>query len=93
MLYLIFGKEVKHLIKSLIHLQDRKTLQEFNLKDFLFDAGPAEWNFDAKEELKGCPQMIDITDDCTGTPHRVAKDNIPMVRIELFCFYKLIRFL
>lgn len=40
------------------------------------------WNFAAEERLKGCTQIIDVTDDCTGEPHRLAREHIPMVRTE-----------
>jgi len=58
-------------------LTDRKTEMEFNLKDFLFDFEPAAWNFHVEEKLRGCSQFIDVTDDCTGEPHRLACSNIP----------------
>ena len=36
------------------------------------------WGFDVPEEILGVEQVIDITDDCTGEPHEVARKNIPM---------------
>jgi hypothetical protein len=38
------------------------------------------WNFGVDEKLRGSIQIVDITDDCTGEPHRLAETNIPMVR-------------
>lgn len=42
------------------------------------------WNFGVEELYKGCAQVIDVTDDCTGEPHTIARDNIPMVSTTLY---------
>jgi len=57
---------------------DRKTVLEFNMKDFLFDFEPAGWNFGVSEKLKGSEQVIDITSDSTGETHNIAQAHIPM---------------
>lgn len=37
-----------------------------------------EWGFEAVEKLHGMDQYIDITDDVTGLPSRLAAKEIPM---------------
>jgi len=58
---------------------DRKRQLEFSLKDFIFDFGPAAWNFGVSEKINGAyTQIVDITSDTTGDTHKVAKDHLPM---------------
>ena len=57
---------------------DRKTVEEFELKSFIFQYSPEEWCFDVPETLRNRPQIIDITDDFTGDPHIEARRHIPM---------------
>lgn len=57
---------------------DRKTEFIFGMKDFLFSHEPASWRFDVKEKLNGENQVVDFTDDTTGSPHAVARANTAM---------------
>ena len=50
----------------------------FGLKDFLFSHEPSGWVFDVPEKFKDHHQVVDLTDDSTGEPHKVAKSNIAM---------------
>jgi len=58
--------------------EDRKTDIVFSVKDFIFSFEPSSWRFDVSEELNGCHQVVDFTDDTTGAPHIVAKSNVAM---------------
>eukprot|EP00977_Amphora_coffeiformis_P006346 scaffold1353_cov161-Amphora_coffeaeformis.AAC.18 len=58
--------------------QDRKPLSAFDMKCFLFQNQPNRYPIEAKENLEGEAQMIDITDDVTGLPHKIARAHIPM---------------
>jgi hypothetical protein len=53
------------------------------VKSFLFNFEPNEWSFGVSEKLCGQSQIIDITDDLTGEPHEIAKQNIPMYVNEI----------
>jgi hypothetical protein len=57
---------------------DRKRESQFTVKSFIFCNEPNEWPFDVEEKLFGEQQIIDITDDATGSPHELARKNIPM---------------
>ena len=60
---------------------DRKPEFLFSMKDFIFDNEPSSWRFDVKEKLNvnGLQnQVVDFTDDTTGSPHAVARANIAM---------------
>jgi hypothetical protein len=57
---------------------DRKTESQFTVKSFIFGNAPNEWPFDVEEKLFGEQQIIDITDDETGSPHELARKNIAM---------------
>jgi hypothetical protein len=57
---------------------DRKTDIVFVVKDFLFSHEPSAWRFDVKEQLNGRPQVVDFTDDATGSPHEIAKSRVSM---------------
>jgi hypothetical protein len=57
---------------------DRKTESQFTVKSFIFGNAPNEWPFDVEEKLFGERQIIDITDDETGSPHEIARKNIAM---------------
>jgi hypothetical protein len=57
---------------------DRKTEFIFGMKDFLFSHEPASWRFDVKEKLNGENQVVDFTDDTTGSPHAAARANTAM---------------
>jgi len=58
--------------------EDRKTDKVFFVKDFLFSNEPSSWRFDVKEELNGHPQVVDFTDDTTGSPHDIAESHMSM---------------
>jgi len=58
--------------------EDRKIDTNFDFKNFIFDFEPAAWNFGVSEKIKGRKQIIDVTEDATGEPHLIAKENIPM---------------
>mmetsp|Transcript_7558 Transcript_7558/g.17315 ORF Transcript_7558/g.17315 Transcript_7558/m.17315 type:complete len:459 (-) Transcript_7558:1393-2769(-) len=53
--------------------QDRKKKVEFDIKTFLFNMEPSSWCFGVKNRIFGSDQLIDITDDATGEPHKDAK--------------------
>jgi hypothetical protein len=58
---------------------DRKPNLHFDIKTFLFGHKPSEWCFGVNEKLFGQEeQLVDITDDCTGNTHDIARVNIPM---------------
>ena len=57
---------------------DRKTEFLFGMKDFVFSHEPQSWRFDVKEKLNGQRQVVDFTDDHTGSPHDVARANTAM---------------
>lgn len=60
---------------------DRKTEFIFCIKDFLFGHEPSSWRFDVSEKLNvnGLQnQVVDFTDDATGSPHAVARANTAM---------------
>lgn len=57
---------------------DRKTEFIFGMKDFLFSHEPQSWRFDVKEQLTGEDQVVDFTDDKTGSPHQAARANTTM---------------
>ena len=57
-------------------LSDRKTDLIFSVKDFVFAHEPSSWRFDVEELINGHPQVVDFTDDTTGTPHEAAKANM-----------------
>eukprot|EP00985_Skeletonema_marinoi_P019524 scaffold11236_cov211-Skeletonema_marinoi.AAC.2 len=57
---------------------DRKTEFIFGMKDFLFAHEPASWRFDVAEKLNGQNQVVDFTDDTTGSPHASARANTAM---------------
>jgi hypothetical protein len=57
---------------------DRKTDLVFGMKDFIFSHEPSAWRFDVKEELNGHKQVVDFTDDTTGSPHKVARSHVSM---------------
>jgi hypothetical protein len=62
----------------LLSSSDRKTESQFTVKSFIFGNAPNEWPFDVEEKLFGEQQIIDITDDATGSPHELARKNIAM---------------
>ena len=57
---------------------DRKTQLHYDIKNFVFSNETSEWGFDIVEDLNGEEQVADVTDDSTGMPHHVAKQNISM---------------
>jgi hypothetical protein len=57
---------------------DRKLQLHYDLKNFVFSNEVSEWGFDVVEDLNGHEQVADVTDDTTGMPHCVAKQNISM---------------
>jgi hypothetical protein len=66
---------------------DLKTDELFAVKSFIFWGEPEEWCFPASESSNATltdaatatdEMMIDITDDCTGSPHAEAQKHIPM---------------
>jgi hypothetical protein len=57
---------------------DRKIWSHFDVKGFIFSSIPNEWCFGVEESLNGQQQMVDITDDVTGEPHKSACEHIPM---------------
>lgn len=57
---------------------DRKTEFLFCMKDFVFCHEPQSWRFDVKEKLNGEKQVVDFTDDSTGSPHDTARANVAM---------------
>jgi hypothetical protein len=57
---------------------DRKIWSHFDVKGFIFSKIPNEWCFEVEECLNGQQQMVDITDDVTGEPHKSACEHIPM---------------
>lgn len=48
------------------------------MKSFIYSHEPSEWGFGVSEMLDGEVQLVDITDDLTGKPSLLAKENIPM---------------
>ena len=63
---------------TFFYIPDRKTALNFNLKSFIFSSEPYQWCFGVSELRVDGLQIIDITDDTTGSPHDIAKRNIPM---------------
>ena len=64
-------------------LVDRKPDLIFGMKDFIFSHEPSSWRFDVREELKtnggaSYKQVVDFTDDTTGSPHSVARSHVAM---------------
>lgn len=57
---------------------DRKFQLHYDLKNFIFSNEVSEWGFDIVEDLKGGGQVADVTDDATGMPHDVTKQNVAM---------------
>ena len=57
---------------------DRKIQLHYDLKNFIFSNETSEWGFDVCEDLNGHEQVADVTDDTTGMPHRIAKQNVSM---------------
>lgn len=62
---------------------DRKPDLIFGMKDFIFSHEPSSWRFDVREELKtnggaSYKQVVDFTDDTTGSPHSVARSHVAM---------------
>jgi len=57
---------------------DRKYQLHYDLKNFIFSNEVSEWGFDVIENLNGHEQVADVTDDSTGMPHDVTKQNIAM---------------
>jgi hypothetical protein len=39
---------------------------------------PSSWGFSVEETIHDHEQTVDITDDGTGEPHEIARQNIPM---------------
>ena len=50
----------------------------FVLKTFVFSQLPSEYSFSVSEKLYGQVQNIDISSDVDGTPHDIARSEIPM---------------
>lgn len=50
----------------------------FNVKNFIFQNEPSAWGYRVDEKIGFDPQIIEITDDSTGEPTQVARENIPM---------------
>jgi hypothetical protein len=48
------------------------------IKNFIFSTEPAEYGFAVTEKLDQSLQLVDITDDITGKPHKLATVEIPM---------------
>lgn len=48
------------------------------MKSFIFSQVPSEWDFSTDEKLHGMLQIIDITEDNTGEPHKLARNELPM---------------
>jgi hypothetical protein len=58
---------------------DRKEYNHYELKTFIFSNEPGEWGFEIDQKRPdGRIQIADITDDKTGMPHSVARENIAM---------------
>lgn len=58
---------------------DRKELNHYELKTFIFSNEPGEWGFEIDQKRPdGRVEVADITDDFTGMPHSVARENIAM---------------
>ena len=57
---------------------DRKFQLHYDLKNFIFSNEVSEWGFDIVEDLNGSDQVADVTDDATGMPHEVTKQNVAM---------------
>lgn len=62
---------------------DRKTEINFTVKDFIFGHEPSMWSFDASDNFKKPPHVIDVTDDSTGEPHDNAKSNVCLYMNEI----------
>lgn len=60
------------------YAKDRKIDLHFQTKSFLYQFSPGEWSFGVHEDILGRDQILDFTDDLTGEPHDVARENIPM---------------
>ena len=78
-------------------LVDRKPDLIFGMKDFIFSHEPSSWRFDVREELKtnggaSYKQVVDFTDDTTGSPHSVARSHVAMyvneVSMTLMNYYQ-----
>jgi hypothetical protein len=65
-------------LTHLLEYIDRKIWSHFDVKGFIFSNIPNEWCFEVEECLNGQQQMVDITDDVTGEPHKSACEHIPM---------------
>lgn len=57
---------------------DRKFQLHYDLKNFIFSNEVSEWGFAVVEDLNGHEQVADVTDDTTGMPHDITKQNICM---------------
>ena len=51
---------------------DRKRELDYDVKNYLFNDAPAEYGFGVNGDICGCKQIVDITDDATGTRHEAA---------------------
>lgn len=60
---------------------DRKREPDYDLKNFLFGDAPAEYGMGVDEKIGGCKQVIDLTDDITGTRHEAVL-RLPMSYIN-----------
>jgi hypothetical protein len=69
---------IDHYKLTTIAHSDRKTVDIFAMKDFIFSHEPSSWRFDVSEELNGHKQVVDFTDDATGSPHSVARSHMSM---------------
>ena len=61
-----------------LRISDRKLDEIFQLKAFVLQSRPNEWVFGFDDESVGENCMVDITDDLTGDPHRMARERVPM---------------
>lgn len=57
---------------------DRKYQLHYDLKNFVFSNEVSEWGFDVIEDLNWHDQVADVTDDTTGMPHYITKQNVSM---------------
>lgn len=60
---------------------DRKRETDYDVKNYLFSDAPMEYGFAVPEKIAGEKQVIDITDDATGTRHEAAL-HLPMSYIN-----------
>eukprot|EP00978_Attheya_sp_CCMP212_P016092 scaffold41913_cov54-Attheya_sp.AAC.5 len=58
--------------------EDRKIDVVYEMKNFIFSLEPSSWGFSVEETIHDHEQTVDITDDGTGEPHEIARQNIPM---------------